>query len=86
MSNNLPSQRCFGPYEALPSKTKWNAPSYVRKCKNPAHGGHFVDTRSGMVLRCDGTLVAGVVPGPSSLCGCREHGHIVNKNSLEVVG
>jgi hypothetical protein len=86
MSETLPSQRCFGPYEMLPSKTKWNVPSYVRRCKNPTHGGHFVDTRNGMVLRCDAQLVRGLAPGPSYVCSCREHGHVVNSNTLEVIG
>lgn len=48
MTNIAPSQRCFGPYEPQPSKAKWNPPSHVRQCLNPAHPPHFIDTRTGV--------------------------------------
>jgi hypothetical protein len=84
--NTPPSQRCFGPYATTPARVSWNAPAYVRSCLNPSHGRHFVDTRTGVVLTCDGVLLNHRVPGPSHIKMCQEHGHIVNANTLEVVG
>ena len=87
MSPSLPpSQRCFGPFSNTPAKVSWNAPAYMRPCLNPSHGGHFVDTRTGVVLTCGSILLNGRAPGPSHMKRCQDHGHIVNANTGEVVG
>jgi hypothetical protein len=86
MHGSLPSQRCFGPYSNAPIKTRWNRPIYVRQCTNPAHGGHFVDTRTGTVLLCGAVYLRGKVPGPSHHVLCQDHGHVVNSNTQEVIG
>jgi hypothetical protein len=81
-----PSQRCFGPYSNTPAQLSWNPPSYLRRCTNPAHNGHFVDTRTGVILTCNGTFVSGRAPGPANHKRCLEHGHIVNTDTREVIG
>lgn len=85
-STVLPSQRCFGPFRPTGSPTKWQVPSHVMVCNNPAHGGHFVDTRTGIILTCAGPFLAGRAPGPAHHRMCQLHGHIVDVNTQEVIG
>jgi hypothetical protein len=82
----LPSQRCFGPFGVIGAATRWQVPSHVMICTNPKHGRHFVDTRTGVILTCPGPYVHGGVAGPSHMVLCKDHGHVVDKRTGEVIG
>jgi hypothetical protein len=84
--NTPPSQRCFGPFVQTPPKVSWTVSPSVRRCTNPQHGGHFVDTRTGVIMTCGGPFMNGRAPGPSHHKMCQPHGHIVDVNTTIVIG